>query len=550
MIPRFLFALALILWFAVPALAQPAINSVWTGTSHNLPSEACPQWTLFTSSGAPVPSLQGDTMTISCGDWPQNVNYGQFDAELSIPNFWIIEFTMKYVTGATFAANQAPAQVFFAKQGVFQNILWIGTDEVFLWSADETRGPSAFVDTDNSFHDYRIEVDSAVSLIRVFQDNVQILSTAIWVGSNPTWLVFGEGSGSAYSTTKWTSFRHNGHVLAPDADGDGIFDACDNCPQVANSSQLDSDGDGIGDICDPCPEGANGTDLDFASELGDGWTWTRENPATWSLTSRPGFLTIELEYGDLWSNWTNNCRNLLLRNAPSGDFAIETHLETQLVANINQALIVLYQDDENYLRYGMVNTQGTTWINCVHEMGAVPQPQTFAHHPVQSVYLRIEKIGTSAVMRYSDDGLSWTYFQTIPNLNFNPVKIGIVAFDGSEAGSNSVAWYDYFRVYTEDDLDFDLVPSACDNCDLIPNPSQSDCDNDGIGDACDYLSGDADNNGIITISDAVFLINYIFSGGPAPCPPRNGDADCNTITTISDAVYLINYIFAGGPAPC
>ena len=64
------------------------------------------------------------------------------------------------------------------------------------------------------------------------------------------------------------------------------------------------------------------------------------------------------------------------------------------------------------------------------------------------------------------------------------------------------------------------------------------------------VSGDADGNGQITISDAVFLINYIFSGGPAPTPVLSGDADCSKLVTISDAVFLINYIFSGGPAPC
>ena len=62
--------------------------------------------------------------------------------------------------------------------------------------------------------------------------------------------------------------------------------------------------------------------------------------------------------------------------------------------------------------------------------------------------------------------------------------------------------------------------------------------------------GDADDNAIVTISDAVFLINYIFSGGPAPATLAQADPDCNGIITISDAVYLINYIFSGGPAPC
>lgn len=65
-----------------------------------------------------------------------------------------------------------------------------------------------------------------------------------------------------------------------------------------------------------------------------------------------------------------------------------------------------------------------------------------------------------------------------------------------------------------------------------------------------YICGDADNSGGVTISDAVFLINYIFSGGPAPNPAQAADADCSGGVTVSDAVYLINFIFSGGAAPC
>jgi len=38
-----------------------------------------------------------------------------------------------------------------------------------------------------------------------------------------------------------------------DQDGDGIPDAQDNCPGMANPTQVDSDGDGQGDLCDSCP---------------------------------------------------------------------------------------------------------------------------------------------------------------------------------------------------------------------------------------------------------------------------------------------------------
>jgi hypothetical protein len=62
--------------------------------------------------------------------------------------------------------------------------------------------------------------------------------------------------------------------------------------------------------------------------------------------------------------------------------------------------------------------------------------------------------------------------------------------------------------------------------------------------------GDVNGDFIVNISDAVFLISYIFGGGPAPDPLEFGDVDCNGIVNISDAVYLINYIFGGGPAPC
>jgi hypothetical protein len=39
-----------------------------------------------------------------------------------------------------------------------------------------------------------------------------------------------------------------------DLDGDGIPDALDGCPSVADTGQQDGDGDGVGDACDLCPE--------------------------------------------------------------------------------------------------------------------------------------------------------------------------------------------------------------------------------------------------------------------------------------------------------
>jgi hypothetical protein len=70
------------------------------------------------------------------------------------------------------------------------------------------------------------------------------------------------------------------------------------------------------------------------------------------------------------------------------------------------------------------------------------------------------------------------------------------------------------------------------------------------GFAANYsIAGDADGNLSVDISDAVYLISYIFSSGPAPVLLTSGDVNCSGLIDISDAVYLISYIFGGGAPP-
>jgi len=60
--------------------------------------------------------------------------------------------------------------------------------------------------------------------------------------------------------------------------------------------------------------------------------------------------------------------------------------------------------------------------------------------------------------------------------------------------------------------------------------------------------GDVNGDGKVSVSDVIYLINYLFKGGPLPIPELLvGDVNGDGKVTVSDVVYLINYLFKGGP---
>jgi hypothetical protein len=68
-----------------------------------------------------------------------------------------------------------------------------------------------------------------------------------------------------------------------------------------------------------------------------------------------------------------------------------------------------------------------------------------------------------------------------------------------------------------------------------------------------YVCGDANGNGggtPVDIDDVVFLLDYIFSSGPAPDPLQSGDANCSGAIDIDDVICILTYVFNGGAAPC
>lgn len=64
-----------------------------------------------------------------------------------------------------------------------------------------------------------------------------------------------------------------------------------------------------------------------------------------------------------------------------------------------------------------------------------------------------------------------------------------------------------------------------------------------------FFRGDVNGDGAITLTDAVYLDNYLFVGGPAPPCLEAADANDDGSINISDVVFILAYLFQGGPAP-
>ncbi|NIN01832.1 MAG: hypothetical protein GTO24_28155 [candidate division Zixibacteria bacterium] len=105
-----------------------------------------------------------------------------------------------------------------------------------------------------------------------------------------------------------------------------------------------------------------------------------------------------------------------------------------------------------------------------------------------------------------------------------------------------------------DTQSFYISPSWADqNCDLVVFV-QSDKDTSVLISNLiplyqKHVSGDANSDGVVTVSDVVYLTNYVLYSGPQPQPSAAGDPNEDCVIDTQDMVYLVNYILNGGPVP-
>lgn len=65
------------------------------------------------------------------------------------------------------------------------------------------------------------------------------------------------------------------------------------------------------------------------------------------------------------------------------------------------------------------------------------------------------------------------------------------------------------------------------------------------------VTGDVNVDGVITSSDIIGIVRYVFLQGPPPQPcVASGDTNCSGIVSSSDVIVLVNYVFKGAAPLC
>ena len=195
-----------------------------------------------------------------------------------------------------------------------------------------------------------------------------------------------------------------------------------------------------------------------------------------------------------------------------------------VITNISQTL-----NDKSYSYAASYTNAPNVAVN----VNAVADDSVYSNTTTSTVF-QVQNSGanTETFNLTAGNSLGWTVTPSVPSIMLNPTQSGLVNVQVVCPSGT--------------------LPSVFNDVTLKAEATSlsgvSDIDTATV--EVLIMHGDADNSGGFTISDAVYLITYIFGGGGSPIPVlAAGDANCDAATNISDAVFLISYIFGGGPTP-
>ncbi|MFB9315717.1 ThuA domain-containing protein [Nocardioides plantarum] len=223
----------------------------------------------------------------------------------------------------------------------------------------------------------------------------------------------------------------------------------------------------------------------------------REDPSLYDVEN--GALVVQATLGDLYQDSASepDTRNLILQSDAntSEDYSIETRVSTTFTGGYAQAGLIIYGDDDNYVKLDPIADVDAGRINRIElrsESGAVilnPQPEVTAPANVSSYRLRLTKTGDSYAGEVAFDGGDWQAIGTVTNPTAD-MDFGVFALGVQQA--DRTATFDYVRV----------VPAGAENRPPVADDDAATTPQDTPVDV-PVLVGDTDPDGDdLTVTDA------------------------------------------------
>ncbi|WP_407569670.1 family 43 glycosylhydrolase [Deinococcus altitudinis] len=194
---------------------------------------------------------------------------------------------------------------------------------------------------------------------------------------------------------------------------------------------------------------------DFSgSTLDPRWSWVRQpTPAVAGVSN--GSFRFATQAADLYVD--NNTASVLTEQAPAGDYVAEVKLSSDLPAsgccfNYVQGGLLIYGDDDNFIKLGVVSIYNTRQIEFAKEIKPVPDQyprygNTVLTAPGQDTWLRVVRRGTATGETYtaysSRDGVTYTRGGTWTHA-LGQARIGLF----SMGGTGFTTAFDSVKVYS------------------------------------------------------------------------------------------------------
>lgn len=185
-----------------------------------------------------------------------------------------------------------------------------------------------------------------------------------------------------------------------------------------------------------------------APSLAPHWFWIREDPTHWSLKTRPGYLRITTQRGDIAGTLHWDSRNLLVQGTRAGDFVLQTRVRIQPSYDFQQGGLIVYANDDNYVKLvrSHVLKDGGNVMELIDEQGGKMKFLSL-RLLAQEVYLRLTRSGTTYKGEYSLSGKPAEWFTVgSTSATLSAPKVGLIAISGPLLNVPELPVdFDYFR---------------------------------------------------------------------------------------------------------